>query len=177
MTVILSGTCAFALMAAADTTTTTTTTTSPSGQQPAAGQYGERVTWSKLPAAVQKGIEKEKGQYSATWVEKKTENGKATYFVSMEHKSGYNHVYRFSEDGKLIEGSRKIAWSELSPAVRTTFKKQSGGVNVEDINRDVKNGRAIYEGAFKRNGETVKVLVDENGKVVSSANEAAGAGK
>lgn len=71
------------------------------------------------------------------------------------------------ETGTAIGGSKKMKLDEVPEHVRNAIKAHLGGAHVEDIDRQVKSGRVVYEVAFKQNGQHTEVLFGADGSIVS----------
>ncbi len=71
-----------------------------------------------------------------------------------------------------LSAATKVSLSQVPSAVRTTLQAEAGTAPIESIDRGTLNGQTVYEGAFKRNGNTVKLRVAENGGVVRDAQDA-----
>ena len=62
-------------------------------------------------------------------------------------------------------GSSKVTFNELPEAVKKTVKEQAGSNEINDIDKNVKNGKAVYEVGFKKNGQQTEILVNEDGSL------------
>jgi len=73
------------------------------------------------------------------------------------------------------EGSEKdevkMTLSETPPAVREGLTREAGGAPIDKVDKEMKDGKTIYEIDVKSNGKTWEIQVDENGKLVSKKEE------
>jgi uncharacterized membrane protein YkoI len=65
-----------------------------------------------------------------------------------------------------LSAATKVNFQQLPAAAQKTLQTEASGASIESIDRGTLNGQTVYEGAFKRNGQTVKLRVAENGAVV-----------
>jgi uncharacterized membrane protein YkoI len=75
--------------------------------------------------------------------------------------------------GLLVVGSaqsraEKVKFEELPRSVQRTIRAQTAGAPVEDIDRENRNGRIVYEVAFKKNGENTELQVYDDGSLVNA---------
>jgi len=65
----------------------------------------------------------------------------------------------------------KITESQLPPAVQRTLNQQKGSDAVKDIERETRNGQAVYEVEFNRTGLNPKLVIAEDGSIVRDARD------
>src|SRR5687767_711594 len=75
------------------------------------------------------------------------------------------------QTGRVFAGTR---WEDLPPAVQQKAAQFGGKANVQDIDRESENGRAVYEIEFKREGRNLEIEFFEDGTILKS-NDPAGA--
>ncbi len=73
-----------------------------------------------------------------------------------------------SADGTLVETETEINVDQLPAAVRTTLARQYKGVKIKEAAKIVAagTGAVTYEAEIVRNGKTVDVLFDAEGREV-----------
>jgi uncharacterized membrane protein YkoI len=72
-----------------------------------------------------------------------------------------------SENNVQISGGSKLDVNSAPAPVQNTLRQIAGGAQIEDLERGTWNGRTVYEGAFKRNGQNVEVQVLDDGSVLT----------
>lgn len=66
-----------------------------------------------------------------------------------------------------ISGGAKIDLSAAPAPVQNTLRQVAAGAQIEDLERGTWNGRTVYEGAFKQNGQNTEVQVLDDGSVLT----------
>ena len=74
------------------------------------------------------------------------------------------------QTGRVFAGT---SWEDLPPAVQQKAAQFGGKANVQDIDRESENGRAVYEIEFKREGRNLEIEFFEDGTILKS-NDPAG---
>lgn len=71
-------------------------------------------------------------------------------------------------DGKeKDEGdATKVKFSEAPPAVQKTLTEQAGGVTIDTVDKEVKDGRTTYEADAVIGGTNYEIRVDADGKLI-----------
>jgi uncharacterized membrane protein YkoI len=130
-------------------------------------------------------------------VEQLPHNGTQIYAVYFKQPNGQEKVIYLNSDGTYVQNSSgsaastsathswdrlgtgappprqplsastKVNLDQLPSAVRKTMQTEAGTAPIESVDRGTLNGQTVYEGAFKRNAQTVKLRVAENGSVLS----------
>jgi uncharacterized membrane protein YkoI len=72
-----------------------------------------------------------------------------------------------SDNNVQISGGAKLDLNAAPAPVQNTLRQVAGGAQIEDLERGTWNGRTVYEGAFKRNGQNVEVQVLDDGSVLT----------
>jgi len=152
-----------------------------------ASAYADKVEFSTLPAAAQKTVNDHRQGAVIEDIDRETKDGRTFYEVTFK-RDGKNVDLRVNPDGTLIQdtdkkgvlgnvdvklpdlGGRKMQLSELPVAVQNTIRSHSNGAPIEDIDRETKDGRTIYEVAFKRDGKNTELKVAEDGSVIRDDN-------
>jgi hypothetical protein len=158
------------------------------------------VNLNQLPEPVQRVVQSETTSNGpAQKIQQITRNGQNYYKVTYQKNAGGKKIVWFNADGTYLNhalppenstaigapaaastGTRtalsnasKVKFDQLPAAVQKTFTKFVNQSSIEDIDRGTLNGQTVYEAAFKQNGQTVELRVDENGKVVKDAQDQA----
>ena len=72
-----------------------------------------------------------------------------------------------SDNNVQISGGAKVDMNSAPAPVQNTLRQVAGAAQIEDLERGTWNGRTVYEGAFKRNGQNVEVQVLDDGSVLT----------
>ena len=135
--------------------------------------------FNELPPAVQKTVRAQYPNGEVADVTKKTENGMDVYEVQFR-EPGTNPKLVVAADGKLVNsdlvkpagaieraitptGAVGTKLSALPEKAQMTIKAKAPEAEIADISRQEKDGRVIYEVAFKDQG---KMQVADDGTVV-----------
>ena len=70
--------------------------------------------------------------------------------------------------GAFAARADKVPMAQVPDAVQRAIKAQAQGENVQDVERETKDGRSVYEAEFKRDGINRRVKFAEDGTVVPS---------
>ena len=65
----------------------------------------------------------------------------------------------------------KMSLSEVPPAAREGLTREAGGAPIDKVDKEMKDGKTIYETDVKSAGKTWEIQVDETGKLVSKKEE------
>ncbi|HEX6213140.1 MAG TPA: PepSY domain-containing protein [Methylomirabilota bacterium] len=60
----------------------------------------------------------------------------------------------------------EVSLEQVPPAVRATIERELGGGRLEEIERETKNGRTVYEVELVRDGKEREVHIAEDGTVL-----------
>jgi uncharacterized membrane protein YkoI len=72
-----------------------------------------------------------------------------------------------------LANAAKVTLDQVPPVAQNTIKAYAKGAAVEDIDKGTLGSRTVYEAAFKQNGQTVELRVDEQGRLIRDAQEQA----
>lgn len=143
-------------------------------------------TLAQLPKAAQDAIRSHVGTAKVDEIDQQTIAGKTVYEVEYE-ANGRVAEFLVAADGSLVNDARygagagstvpgtaglasgKVQFSELPRAVQRTVKSQVGAAEVEDIDRNVRDGKTTYEVAFKKNGVNTELLIAEDGSLLNTS--------
>jgi uncharacterized membrane protein YkoI len=153
------------------------------------------VKLKQLPPSVQSVINSETSNGPVQRIQQMAHNGRAIYKVMYQKPDGSQKLVYLNKDGTYVSdqpqtaigappanttGSRtslsnasKVPYTQLPAAVQRAIKASAGAAPVEDIDKGMLNGKTIYEVAFKQNGQTVELRLDEQGNVIQDAQDRA----
>lgn len=60
----------------------------------------------------------------------------------------------------------EVSIDQVPPAVRATIEREVGKGRLEEIERETRNGRTVYEVEFERDGKDREIHVAEDGTVL-----------
>jgi uncharacterized membrane protein YkoI len=66
-----------------------------------------------------------------------------------------------------LSGGAKMSFNSAPRAVQNTVRQLAGNAQIEDFERGMWNERAVYEAAFKRNGQHTEVQILDDGSVLT----------
>lgn len=72
--------------------------------------------------------------------------------------------------GTMASRADKVPMSQVPETVQRAIKAQAQGETVQDVERETKDGRTVYEAEFKREGINRRVQFAEDGTVVPGRN-------
>src|SRR5688572_24230767 len=73
----------------------------------------------------------------------------------------------------LCANAEKVRFEELPVPLKDKIRAHSGAAPIEDVDRQTKAGKTIYEVAFKKNGQHTEMIFDERGEVVTNSGQPA----
>jgi len=75
-----------------------------------------------------------------------------------------------AEDDKKKEGEEnevKIKLSDCPAAVQETLKKEAGGAEIKEVDKETDDGKTVYKTDVTIDGKEVEIKVAEDGKLIS----------
>lgn len=60
----------------------------------------------------------------------------------------------------------KVSLDQLPPAVKATILKEAAGAEITEIEREMKNGKTVYEAEFLRDGREIEIMVGPDGTLL-----------
>jgi len=96
-------------------------------------------------------------------------NSKLNWMVAVAMAAGLCGCAGHRGDGEA--GETKVTLAQTPPAVRQTIERELVGAELEDIAKKDRGGKTIYETDIIRAGKKWEVVVAEDGKVLSNAQE------
>ena len=141
----------------------------------------EKVRFEELPTGIKDKIRVQSGAAEIEDVDRQTKAGKTTYEVAFK-KNGQHTEMHFDEKGDLLNSSgtpalesRKLSYQELPDAVRKVVDDRIQNGQVNDVDRQVKDGKITYEVGFKQNGQQQELVISQDGRIINDANVPASA--
>jgi uncharacterized membrane protein YkoI len=135
----------------------------------------EKVRFEELPIELKDKIRVHSGAAPIEDVDRQTKGGKTVYEVGFKKDNRHTEL-RFDEKGTLLtEGaepaldSRKISYSELPESIRKPLQARVKEGEINDIDRQVKNGQATYEIGFKQNGQQQELVLSHDGRILNDS--------
>jgi uncharacterized membrane protein YkoI len=144
----------------------------------------EKVQLEQLSPEAQRAIRAQVGSERIEDIDRETRNGRTVYEVAFK-RNGQHTEIRVEDPGTAVAapaassglGSRKIGYSELPANVKAAADAHLAGAEVNDVDRQVRNGQVTYEIGYKRNnGRQQELLISEHGNVLSTGSVAAASG-
>jgi uncharacterized membrane protein YkoI len=119
------------------------------------------ITFADMPAAVQKTILTDAAGCQLSSIDKNTDG---TYDVDVL-RAGTEHDFTVADDGTILSGS--VAIGDTPAPVQATIAAQSGGWQVDDINKNVDEFPATYDVDYVKDGQEKGVTIGSDGTLVS----------
>ena len=138
---------------------------------------GDELKLSDCPVAVQKTLQREANGAEIEEVESETEDGETTYGAEVTF-DGKEYKIVVAEDGTLIEKVLdeteeiqvlEIDLSDCPAAVQKTLKREANGGEIKAVDKETKDGKAIYEIDVKIDGKNYEIRIGEDGILISKA--------
>ena len=138
--------------------------------------YAEKVEFEQLPSDLQEKIRAEVGSVKIEDIDRQTKDGKTIYEVGYK-KDGQHTESRFEHNDTSVSAassspsldSRKIRYEQLPESVKRVADAQLRGAEVNDVDRQVKNGRVTYQIGYKQadGAAQQELLLSDDGRVLS----------
>jgi len=71
-----------------------------------------------------------------------------------------------AEEGKGKKKEEKVTIDQVPPAVKATILREAGGNKIEEIEKETKDGKTVYEAEWKADGKEIELTVAEDGTVL-----------
>ena len=144
---------------------------------------GDKVPLTQLPDAVQRAIKQQSQGEPLEFVDRETKDGQTVYQAEFK-REGLNRRVTFAADGSVVP-ERQIGQTvrqepsmmldQLPAAVQKTVKEQQAGREIADIDREMWNGKAVYEVEFKEKGPNSRIHVASDGSMILDKDRKSGA--
>ena len=150
-------------------------------------QDEEEVSLDAVPAAVKATILEEANGAEVEEVEREVEDGKVVYEAEFE-VDGQEVEIEVAKDGTLLsreidddeedgddddgdededEDEDEVSLDEVPAAVKATILKEADGAEVEEVEKEIEDGKVVYEAEFEVDGQEVEIEVAEDGTLLS----------
>jgi uncharacterized membrane protein YkoI len=136
--------------------------------------YAEKVKLEQLPSDLQNKIRAQVGSNPVEDIDRETRNGRTIYEVAFKENGKHREIQIEHTDAPVststtssAPASGKIRYQDLPERVKRVADSHVQGAEVNDVDRQTKNGQTTYEIGFKRNdGDQQELLLSENGEVL-----------
>lgn len=149
----------------------------------------ERLSYDQLPAAVKQTLRESPQQGPVKEATRTVSAGRTVYVIEIDKNNAPNPRLRIAEDGTLLRepvtpyvssGDVPVVVSEypdatpvprlkledLPAAVQATARREAGGRDVVDVDRETWRGQRVYEIEFRERGLNARIYVADDGSVV-----------
>ena len=149
------------------------------------------MKFDDLPPAVQATVRQQSGGTKITDIDREDRTGKTIYEIEFE-KDGDNKEIHVAEDGSIqpeeatgltartdkdsvtgtdadrtrVRASMSPKFSELPAAVQQAVQQHGAQAEIEDIDRETRDGKTVYEVEFRREGPNREITVAEDGTII-----------
>lgn len=144
------------------------------------------ITFSELPAAVQKTVKEQQAGRDIAKIEKEMRDGKTVYNVELKDKGANSHLY-VASDGSMVVNSESrnlgqrvrekvgldrdreastMTLEQTPAAVQKTIRDHCDVGTLKPIKRELRNGRTQYDVEFEKDGKNLRMTIGEDGTVL-----------
>jgi len=160
--------------------------------------YAEKVALDQAPPSVQQAIRSRAGRHAIEDIDRDVRNGQTTYEASWKDNNGAQQELLLSENGQILHDvpggrrGRNRGWSDSSQAaisaniagftnaqaapmnwasetVQSKIKGIANGATVDSFQKGQFQGKTAYQASYRTNGNTVSVVLGEDGSVLASS--------
>jgi len=155
--------------------------------------YADKVTLDQAPQAVQQAIRARAGRHPIEDIDRSTQNGQTTYEASWKDNKGAQQELLLTDNGYVLRdvpsGRRgrgaqgallangnivgftnaqtaPLNWA--SDSFQTKLKGMANGAAIDNFQKGQFQGKTAYQASYKTNGNSMTVVLDENGTVLAS---------
>ncbi len=154
------------------------------------------LKFEDLPLTVQAQVRQQSGGTKINDIDREDRSGQTVYEIEFD-RDGANQEIHVAEDGTLIpetatgltrtdkdsdkttgadrttiRANMSPKFADLPTAVQRTVQQHGSQSDIEDIDRESRDGRVVYEIEFRREGANREIVVAEDGALIK--NEAVG---
>jgi uncharacterized membrane protein YkoI len=135
------------------------------------------MTLNELPAAVQKTVKEQQAGREIADIDKEMWNGKAVYEVEFREKGPNSRIHIASDGSMIVDKDRKTGtylgtqMSETPAPVQATVKRVVSSAEIQDVDRETKNGQVVYDVEVKQEGLNRHLKIADNGTLLSDSND------
>jgi uncharacterized membrane protein YkoI len=137
---------------------------------------GPSMAVADLPSPVQKTIKEQQAGRQVEDIDQETWNGQTIYEVEFREKGPNSRLHIASDGSLVVDKERKVGTylgtqlSEAPPAVQATVKRVVSSAVVEDVDRETRDGRVVYDVEVKQEGLNRHLKIAEDGTLVADTN-------
>ncbi len=161
--------------------------------------YADKVTLEQTPPAVQQAIRQQAGRHHVEDIDRDVQNGQTTYEASWKDNKGAQQELLVSDQGQVLRDvpsgrKNRRGWASstgatltangsvvgftnaqtaplnwASDSFQTKLKGMANGAPIDNFQKGQFQGKTAYQAAYKTNGNTMTVVLDENGTVLASS--------
>jgi len=159
--------------------------------------YADKVTFTQAPPAVQQAIRSRAGRLPIEDIDRDVKNGQTNYEASWKNKAGVQQELLVSENGQILRdvasgnrrgmastqsvtnsvagftGAQNAPLNWASETVQNKLKTMANGASIDHFQKGQFQGHTAYEASYKTNGNSVRVVLGEDGTLLASAPGAA----
>jgi len=126
-----------------------------------------RIDSSKLPASVEKSVQRESHGATVNGFSTEVEGGKRLYEVEMI-VNGHTKDISFGEDGAIVEIEEEVAMGSLPANVQTGLRAKAGPAKIVKVESLRKKGSLVaYEAATLNGSKRGEVQVGPTGETLA----------
>jgi uncharacterized membrane protein YkoI len=136
--------------------------------------YAEKVQFDQLPPDLQQKIRAQVGSAAIEDIDRDVKDGRTIYEVAYkengQHREAqieYNTPSTATSTSSAVD-SRKMSYDELPQNIKNAVNSYVQAAEVNDVDRQVRDGRVTYEIGYKVNGGAQQeLLVADNGQILN----------
>ena len=68
---------------------------------------------------------------------------------------------------ELLSQEEEVSLDEVPAAVKATILKEADGAEIEKVEREIEDGKVVYEAEFMVDGQEIEIEVAEDGTLLS----------
>jgi uncharacterized membrane protein YkoI len=145
------------------------------------------MKFEDLPSAVQATVRQQSGGTKINDIDREDRTGRTIYEIEFD-KDGNNNEIHVAEDGTLlpednasiagaktdgersrVRGQADTKFADLPAAVKRTAQQHGAESDIEDIDRETRDGKTVYEIEFRREGPNREIVIAEDGALIRTA--------
>jgi len=129
-----------------------------------------------LPAAVQKTVKEQQAGREVADIDKEMWNGKVVYEVEFKEKGPNSRIYIASDGSMVVDKDKKHTYlvtqlSEAPAAVQATVKRTVSNAEIQDVDRETKDGQVVYDVEIKQEGLNRHLTIAQDGTLMADSNQ------
>lgn len=134
------------------------------------------VAVADVPSAVQKTIKEQQAGREVEDIDKETWNGQTVYEVEFREQGPNRRVHIAGDGSLVVDKDRKAGayygtqLAETPAAVQAAVKRVVSSAVIEDVDRETRDGRVVYDIEVKQEGLNRHLKIAEDGTLVADSN-------